>query len=210
MLICMPDDTHAVAYHFQIMPLSLANLFRSLIVLALALHVFYMYSLARSVIGGFGFDLGVTATAMLFSLIMLLPLIWAVTLPDWPEIYTRQIRGRRWFAAGRCAGCGYVVAGCGTTCSECGMVRAAPRPYAVNVRTIRLFVVINLLAWLLGSAAGEIWAAEDERTFVREVEARLAAGREDDYARPRRWPAGSTSLMYTTSDGLTASARSHP
>lgn len=203
-MICLP-----LGIAFPSMPLTPANLFRLAIVLALALHVFFMYSIARAVLGGFGFSLAVAALAMAFSFIMLLPFVWAVTLPEWPEIYTRHVRARRWFRAGRCAACGYQLAGDVETCSECGSTHLPPMPYAISLRTVRTFVIVNLLAWALGCAVGEIWAAEDERAFALEVRQRTDAGDETEYIRARRWPAESSSMIYSPGEGLYVTSRSH-
>lgn len=184
------------------MPLNGANLFRVLIMLALATHVFVMYSVARTVLGGFGFSVGVTITAMIFAFIMLTPLIWAVILPEWPEIYTRHVRARRWFRAGRCPACGYQLAGEVAVCSECGAAYQRPQPYAISARTIRIFVMINLLAWIIGSVAGEAWTIDDERAFVREVNERIEEGYDRQYVRARRWPVESTSMMYKPGEAI--------
>lgn len=183
---------------------SFANLFRMVIVLALALHVFVMYCVARSMLGGFGFSVGVAIVAMAFSLVMLLPLVWAVTLPEWPEIYTRQIRGRRWYAAGHCATCGYQLSDADAVCSECGSLHEPPQPYAINTRTVRMFIAINLLAWIIGGVTAEVWASDDERAFAHEVQAHIDAGHSGEYVRPRRWPLQSSLLVYRPGHGMAA------
>jgi hypothetical protein len=174
------------------MPLSWANIFRALVMLALAFHVFYMYCLARVKADTFGFDLGTTIVAALFALAMLIPLVWAVTLPELPEIWTTHVRARRWWKQGRCPSCGYQIEGAITEdrrCPECGLPLRAPPGYRINAHTIRLFIALNLLAWVIGCAAGELWILRDEREFVREFQ----AGQYDWVSgirggRSRRWP----------------------
>ncbi len=177
-------------------PISLANLFRAVVVCLLAVHVFYMYSIARAMHSDFGFDPGTSLLAAVFSLVMLVPLIWAVTLPEWPEVYARHVRARRWFRNGRCATCGYRHVTQHSVCSECGSAYVAPPPYVVSWQTVRMFAIVNLLAWALGSVAGEVWASDDERDFVREVGAHVQAGNDNNYSRSRRWPASSSTLVY--------------
>ena len=67
----------------SIMPLTLGTLFRLLVLAILAMHVFAMYCLARTWGGQFGFHAGQTILAAVFALIMLVPLLWAVTVPEW-------------------------------------------------------------------------------------------------------------------------------
>jgi hypothetical protein len=171
------------------MPLSWPTLFRGLVMLLLALHVFYMYSIARGMSDGAGVNLPGMIVAAAFSLVMLLPLIWAVTLPELPDIFTSHIRARRWWRAGRCPGCGYERRGLpeNASCPECGSPSAEPRSYRVSARTIRLFIIVNALAWMVGMGAGEAWLRTDEAAFRREVEAARLRG-SPWYARPPRWP----------------------
>lgn len=170
------------------MRLSFANVFRLIVLLALTAHVFYMYSLARANAETFGFNLGTTVVAALFALAMLVPLVWAVTLPELPEIYVSHIRARRWWKQNRCPQCGYSRAGLDeVTCPECGCEISPPREYAVNTRTIAMFIALNLMAWSIGCATAEaLWNA-DEATFMREAKAHELQGFAN-YCREARWP----------------------
>lgn len=189
------------------MPISLANLFRAMVVGVLAVHVFYMYSVARAMHGDFGFDVGTALLAAMFSMVMLLPFVWAVTLPEWPEVYARHVRARRWYREGRCAACGYRLSGQGAVCSECGAINVPPEAYSVSWRTVRTFVIVNVLAWMLGSMTAEVLAGEDERAFVREADAHVQTGATADYARARRWPVGSSTLVYEANERQFVSIR---
>jgi len=177
-------------YHPARVPLNFARLFRVLIVLVLGAHVFFMYGLARAVGGRFGFSAGVCAVATGFALAMLLPLVWAVSLPEIPLIYTRVVRARRWWASGRCPACGYPRGEAEGACPECGAASDRPAPYAVTAATVRRYVAVNLLAWVLGCGAAEAWIGVDEAEFRREVAG--VSAEHDSYRRPRRWPDGGT------------------
>lgn len=115
-----------------------------------------MYRLGRTLAGPATADAGDMALAALFALSMLIPLVWAVTLPDLPEIYTRVWRARRWFRQGRCTRCGYVLEPSSPArCPECGQMQTPPGEYAINARTIYRFIALNLAAWIIGCAVGE-------------------------------------------------------
>lgn len=172
---------------------------------ALGVHVFYMYCLARTANGQFGFDLSNSVIAAIFAFVMLVPLVWAVTLPELPEIYTTHVRPRRWWRQGRCAACGYALSGLPThTCPECGKPIAPPGTYQVGGRTVRLFIAINVMAWMLGCMAGEAWLQLDEANFRREVQEQVALGH-DDHQREAAWP-NEGALMWTRQEGFSKSA----
>ena len=156
--------------------------------LVLAAHVFYMYCLARANAETFGFDVGTTIVASLFALAMLVPLVWAVTLPELPEIYTTHIRARRWWKQDRCHSCGYPRAGLDEPiCPECGCGLAPPRDYALNARTVALFIAMNLAAWVVGCAVAESLYSADEAAFVREAAQHASQGF-SGYQRYSHWP----------------------
>lgn len=180
------------------------NLFRSLLMLILAAHVFYMYCLARTWGGEIGFHAGQTVIAAGFGLIMLVPLLWAVTVPDWPEIYTQNIRDRRRYQRSRCTACDYDLRGIKETgetiCAECGTPIAEPVPYQFTFGIFKKFILINLLAWIIGASSGEMWVFTDEVAFQREV-LEASMNEEKAYFRERRWPAVG-SLYWTKSLGF--------
>jgi hypothetical protein len=84
-------------------------------------------------------------------------------------------------------------------CPECGLPLRAPEGYRVNARTIRLFIVLNLLAWIIGCAAAEAWILRDERAFQREcakgVHPPCVTVDSKSCGRPRTWPNGNTMLF---------------
>ena len=165
-----------------------SNLFRAVIVLLLTAHVFCMYSLARSMSGDFGLDVGTAVLAALFALVLLVPLVWAVAVPDAPEMYLRVLRARKWRTEGRCPECGYRCGAEQTVCSECGTALRAPAEYRITGGTVRRYLVMNLLAWVVGCGVAETGIRADESMFRRET-ARFAAEGDEQYSRPRRWPA---------------------
>jgi hypothetical protein len=169
------------------MPPTFANLFRVVIIMLLAAHVFYMYDLSRLMSNDFGFDVGTAVLSALFALAMLMPLVWAVALPDAPEMYVRVFRARRWRKDGRCPKCGYRCVRAQAICSECGAALREPAEYRITVATIRRYLGMCLLAWVIGCLAAEMSVQADEDAFRREAVA-AAAGGATEYYRSRRWP----------------------
>ncbi|MHC4428769.1 MAG: hypothetical protein ACYS0D_09260 [Planctomycetota bacterium] len=195
------------------MPVSWTTLFRLLVLLLVAQHVFNMYCFSRVVEESVGTETKAIVFSSFFALAMLIPLVWAVVLPDIPEIIRRQRARRRW-TQGRCGSCGHlVIKADGGACPECGADRREPEPFRFSWATVRRFLALALGAWVLGSVAAESWIAYDERNFQREAETRLAGTRETVYTRPRRWPAvvparvlnmKRARLYYTTAAGIAA------
>jgi len=187
------------------MPISLPNLFRVVIMLVLGAHVFYMYSMARTISETVGISPATIAVASLFALIMLISLVWAVALPEFPEMYLRHVRARRWFEQGRCPECGYPTTATRTVrCSECGRELVPPVTYAVSWRTVRLFILINVLAWSIGCTAAESWALVDEQRFRAEAVAYVDTENQETYHRARWWPNHTGRLIYSEQTGVTA------
>ncbi len=187
--------------------MSFALIFRVVVMLALAAHVFYMYCTARGISETVGFRLGTTVIACLFALAMLIPLVWAVFLPDLPEFFSQHLIPRRRWERGRCPACGYDMRGLAersTACPECGSPSREPAGWEGSARTVRRFVAINMLAWAIGCLAAEIWMQIDENDFQREVERRLAAGNTSNWGRGRHWPNTNCSLVYRYPDGIHA------
>lgn len=173
------------------MPVSFEFLFRSTIAGALGMHVFCMYCLARGLRGQFGFSATSTLIAAVFALAMLVPLVWAVFLPDVPEFFSNFVRPRRRWNRGLCPVCGYRRAGLPPAvqhCPECGGCLIPPAGWSLSSATIRRFVIISAIAWIIGCTAGELWMQTDERDFRREVALSASHPAPVDYARPRRWP----------------------
>jgi len=183
-------------------PVSFANLFRLMVLLVLAVHVFYMYCTARGMGEHFGFDLSTTIISALFALAMLVPLVWAVFLPDLPEFITQHVRPRRRWRKGLCPVCGYDRIGLprgSSLCPECGGDLREPQPWAMTAGTVRRYIALNAVAWLLGCVVGEIWMQLDEREFRREVQQRLASRDTSMYVRARHWPNHTRTMSHSPS-----------
>jgi hypothetical protein len=187
-------------------PVSFAFIFRAFVMLALATHVFYMYCTARGMSETVGFRWGATVIACLFALALLIPLVWAVFLPDLPEYFSQHMLPRRRWERGRCPACGYDRHGLtdAQSCPECGSDLREPAGWEGSRRTVKRFVMINALAWLIGCAAGEAWMQIDEHAFQSEVRARMTSGNTSDWSRPRRWPNGSCALLHQHPDVIRA------
>lgn len=183
--------------------MSFSTLMRLLILLALGGHVFYMYCLGRATAGGIGLSAGTVIVAGLFGLVMLVPLVWAVTVPELPAML-EQWRGRSRYDEGRCQACGQDQQGTAADrpCPECGAAVAPPPPFRVNGPMIRRYVILNIAAWVIGSAAGEVWVNLDERRFLDEARQHVArVGSDSVYTRSRAWPVDANELVYVDGRG---------
>lgn len=170
---------------------SLGNLFRAFVLGVLTLHVFVMYCLARTLGSEFGFSLSLLMQSAIFALIMLVPLLWAVTVPEWPEIFMCYFRRRRRWKRGRCPACNYDMQDNRreneSVCPECGGVYVEPQSYQFTWGIFKKFILINVLAWVIGVGGGEWWVLADEHDFREEAAAARVAG-QGGLMRDRRWP----------------------
>ncbi|MEM7229975.1 MAG: hypothetical protein AAF432_14295 [Planctomycetota bacterium] len=172
------------------MPIRWSTLFRFGIVAVLAAHVFYMYCLARTMRETFGFDIGTVLVGSGFALLMLIPFLWAVCVPEFPEMVMRNSIGPRRVKQGRCPSCGYHVGASNSgTCPECGESTGDPEPYEWRLHVVYLFIAMNVMALVFGCALGEAYIRMDERQFERDVQA-FRAQVDDSYvvARHRKAP----------------------
>lgn len=186
------------------MPMSWTAIFRVVVVLLMTAHVFYLYAFARMLQEVVGTDFQTILASSSFALVMLVPLAWAVVVPDLPQIM-RAHRGRRRWLRGYCPGCNYLLLNAaGDRCPECGADRAAPRPFEFGWSTVRRFAALAAAAWVLGCVAAESWATMDETSFAREASAHVDGTVTQRYSRQRRWPMRGRRLYYSTTDGVTA------
>lgn len=186
------------------MPVRFATLFRALIVLALAAHVFLMYCTARVLNSGIGLELDAFIVAALFALAMLIPVMWAAWLPELPEVLTQRKRHKRW-ERGVCPQCGYDSRSDDPTpCPECGAPFKEPMRYELSFGTLRRFLVLTVIAWGIGVAAAETWISHDEHNFEREVEQRRGQLAGGEYIRQRAWPNDESLMVYSPEFGMRA------
>jgi len=189
------------------MPVSWTAIVRLVVVLLMAVHVFYFYAFARAPQEIVGVDFPIVLASSVFALIMLVPLAWAVVLPDLPEII-RNHRGRRRWQRGRCSMCNYLLLyEQGASCPECGTTRGEPGSFEFGWPTVQRFVLLAAAAWAIGCIGAETWAVQDEVAFAREGEAHVSTtAAKDAYSRPRRWPNQDKTLYFSSSSGVTAFA----
>ncbi len=180
--------------------------FRAVIVLGLSAHVFLMYNLARVLNGGFGMNLGTIVLAVLFSAAMLIPLFWVVCLADVPEMLLSQ-RAQRRFSNGQCPSCGYNCENISSaTCPECGTALLEPARYQWTWQTLRRYVVLNVIAMLIGVGFGESLLTFDELMFRREASTLELQQFPSTVllSRNRIWPNNDSNIRYDTLTGFTA------
>ncbi len=175
--------------------------------LLIAPHVFYINAISREPQDILGVDFHTVLASSAFALIMLVPLAWAVVLPDLPEII-RNHRGRRRWQRGRCSMCDYpLLYEQGASCPECGTTRGEPGSFEFGWSTVQRFVLLAAAAWAVGCIGAESWAVLDEVAFAREGEAHVSTMTvKDAYSRPRRWPNQDRTLYFSSSSGVTAFA----
>lgn len=141
----------------RLMPLPLAVLFRVMLLLVMIGYAALMYVLVRDITGNQPESLSVIGLSALGTLVLMLPLVWIVGLPELPEIYMTWWRATRRWRRGRCPVCDYPRMESQSICSECGRALIEPQPYRFTGRTVAVFTVMIALAWLLGCVAGELW-----------------------------------------------------
>lgn len=187
------------------MPLRPATIFRVIVILALAAHAFFMYSIARVMRDEFGLTTTTFIIAALFSLAMMIPLFWAAWLPDVPEAFVQWRAGRRW-SRYKCPKCNYDITRIDNkNCPECFAELVEPAGYELSIGTLRRFAIMSLIAWIIGIAVGETMITLDERAFRRETLLQMRnIQAELPYSRARLWPNGSTTLVYSPADGFSA------
>ena len=180
---------------------------RAVVLLLMAAHVFYFYAFARAPQEIVGLDFPTVLASSAFALIMLVPLAWAVVLPDLPEII-RSHRARRRWQRGRCSMCNYLLLyEQGTSCPECGTARGEPGSFEFGWSTVQRFVLLAAAAWAVGCIGAESWSVLDELAFAREGEAHVSTtAAKDAYSRPCRWPNQDKTLYFSSSSGVTAFA----
>ncbi len=185
--------------------MSWTAILRVVVLLAMAAHVFYLYAFARVEQEVVGLDFATILASSAFGLVMLVPLTWAVALPDLPVILSNHRARRRW-AQGRCSKCNYfLLYEAGADCPECGTARTEPGSFQFGWSTVQRFVVLAAAAWVVGCVGAESWVVMDETAFAREAAVHtLATTTTNDYSRPRRWPNQDQTLYFSSSRGVTA------
>jgi hypothetical protein len=188
------------------MPMPWTAIVRGVVLLLMAAHVFYFYAFARAPQEIVGVDFPAVLASSAFALVMLVPLAWAVVLPDLPQIVRNQRARGRW-QRGRCSMCNYLLLyEQGASCPECGTTRGEPDSFQFGWSTVQRFVLLAAAAWAVGCIGGESWAVLDEVAFAREGEIHVStATTTDAYSRPRRWP-NQDQTLYFSSMGVTAFA----
>lgn len=187
------------------MNFNLANLFRAIVTLLFAAHVFFMYAHVRVSGEHFGFNSITALLGLLFSLVMLVPFVWVYWIADVPQIISKHMLPQRRWSKGQCPTCGYSREGLTVnTCPECGTKLIKPQDYRFGLATIRRFLLVVTIAWLGGCFTAEGLALFDEYLFRQEVESLTRSGNHVRYGRDRTWPMQNGGLVYSDYDGFDA------
>lgn len=171
---------------------SRGTLFRLFLAFLICCHVFLMYLLARSYIGGFGFRINLVLLASLFAFAMLIPLLWAVAFTELPEAWNMNVRNQRRWRRGCCPSCGYPRSDeqehTAYKCQECGEALKPPANYQLSLKTVQRFVWILAIGWIVGVFIGETWVLIDEAAFKSEIQRRSGVSADVEQTRQRAWP----------------------
>lgn len=160
-------------------PMGLHSGWRILIAMAMVAFFAASVTVARGLIGGFGFSVAgvlLLAVAALAAGVILLPMAMVVDFPR--AIWGHWLPERRW-RAGRCPSCGYGARGGGTPligalCPECAAPFARPIAYASEWGTLWRGMRLAIPAWLVGCILGLGVIGEDEGSFEADVAASRA------------------------------------
>ena len=165
------------------------------------------YMLVRPVFGSFGFDLGITLRSMVVVTLLGCFIFFLIPLVDLPLIWFHHQRRLKRHRRGCCPDCGYPdkVGIPGKICPECGSELVPPKAWRPGAGTVRRFLILLVMAILLGSAVGELSLLMDESTFQVLATARRYVEPGDSYSRARIWPNGHADMTYTPENGSSGS-----
>lgn len=169
----------------------------------LVFYCFLVYVLVRPLFGTFGFDGWSTAKSLGAVLILGAFVLCLLPLADLPLIWFRHRRPIARVRHGRCPQCGY-PRGASTEqeiCPECGATGVPPEPWQLSPRTAFRFVILLLVAIVLGSTLGEWWLLLDEEAFRQDASARSYPLPNDSFSRARAWPNTYSTMTYTLENG---------
>jgi hypothetical protein len=169
-----------------------ATFYRLLLALLIAVHVFLMYLLARTYIGGFGFNLWWVLWGGLFAFAMLIPLLWAVAFAELPEMWEMNVRRQRRWRRGFCPSCSYPrnrdLQQHQGKCQECGELLVKPSHYQISLQAVKRFIMILVIGLILGVLVGETWLRIDEIAFQNEIGRQAVVDAQRKQTRQRAWP----------------------
>lgn len=176
---------------------------RAVVLISLAFYCFLVYVLVRPLAGTFGFDPWTTIKSLGVVVILGGFVVCLLPLVDLPTIWFSHRRPIARARRGRCPGCGYPRSPLttGELCPECGATDALPARWQISPQTLLRFVVLLLVAIILGSTLGECWLILDESSFRREASARSYPNPGDYFSRTRSWPNAHSTMTYTLENG---------
>lgn len=195
--------------------------YRTAFALVIAAYVVIIYIAVRAMQGSFGASPIFVLYAIVPILILgvfTLPLVPLAELPENWVLHQMPAQRRK---RGLCPACAYPMPRDAALCSECGSdgrVRAIIEP---SWSSLKRFMQLALIGYLLGIVVGETLIQIDEWRFRREAaieEAALqrtprvaipgasAATATSMHVRPRHWPGSFATLRWTPERGFEAEA----
>ena len=153
----------------------------------LGAYCFVTYALVRPLFGTFGFDGITTLKTLLAVLVLGAFMFWLAPMTDVPTIVHRHVRPARRYREGACPGCGYpearkIPSG---ICPECGTAYAPPPEWRLGAGVVVNFLLLFLVAMLLGAVVAETRLLIDERQWEQDCR---RPGGEMLQSRSRVWP----------------------
>ena len=186
-------------------PLRTRVLVQGGLLLVLSAYCFTTYALIRPLFGTFGFDAITVLKSTLAVLVLGVFVLWLAPMSHVPSIIHQHVHPARRFRRGECPGCGYPSADkvSGGPCPECGVLFREPPEWRLRAGVVVSFLLLFVLAMLIGTAVAETRLLVDERQWLHDCS---SPGGERLESRARTWPSGYSSLFNDPVDGPYAEA----
>jgi len=160
------------------------------------------HEIARALVGGFGSPATSVALAVAGSVVGALPLLAMLPIALLPRWWFGHRLPERRLDGGACPDCGYP--GRAFPCPECGGDGVVARMELFARGPVWRMLLAATALFVLALAWAEFRVRRDEALFRRQVEARVAAGQREPFARTREGWGSFASLRYDPAAGFDA------